>query len=367
MVTVMDNDAPGIIVEEAVTIEEGGTHLLPVRLAAQPSELVTVTLTGHAGTDLTLDPTSLTFTAADWQTPKPVMLSAGQDDEDYADETVGLHLAASGGGYAGVTSTTTVTIMDNDEDPGPLTVTIYDTQGLEDAGAIQLPIELNYPVDQFVTVQYASADKEAEAGVDYMTSRGIVIFAPGATRGMIEIKVTDDRLLEEDESFVVTLSNPRHAIIARQTGTGTILDNDGGAMTLRVEDVRVLEDEEKVRFRVMLSHAQHQPISAMYRTRDGTARAGEDYEASSGVVTLAPGAVEATITVPLLHGGLEWHEETFTVHLVSSEHAEIVKAVGVAMIQKSATVREEVLGAYAARFVRTSSVQIVEALGGRFR
>ncbi|MYD69089.1 MAG: hypothetical protein F4241_12150 [Rhodothermaceae bacterium] len=364
-VTITDDDTAGILVEQAVTMEEGSTHPLRVVLSAQPSGPVTVTLTGHAGTDLALERTSLTFTTADWQTPKPVMLTALEDDEDYVDETVGLHLAASGGGYAGVVATSTVTIMDNDERPA--TITIHDHQGLEDAGVLQLPIRLSRPVDQLVTVQYASADREAEAGLDYMTSRGIVIFAPGATRGMIEIKVTDDELLEEDESFVVTLSNPRQAIIARETGTGTILDNDGGAVTLRVEDAVVVDDEERVRFRVVLSHAQGQSISAVYRTRDGTARAGEDYEASSGVVTLIPGTMEAMITVPLLHGGQDRHEETFTVHLESSGHAEITKGVGVATIQESATVSEEVLDAYAARFVRTSSAEIVEALAERFR
>ncbi len=179
--------------------------------------------------------------------------------------------------------------------------------------------------------------------------------------------MTDDELPEENETFMVTLSKPRNAIIARETGTGTILDDDGASAILRVEDALVLEEEGMVRFRVLLSHPQRQMISAAYRTRDGTAKAGEDYEASSGVVTLVPGTVEAMIAVPLLKDGLDWREETFTVHLESSKHAEIAKAVGVATIQESTTVSEEVLEAYAARFVRTSGVQVVEALGERFR
>ncbi len=194
-----------------------------------------------------------------------------------------------------------------------------------------------------------------------------MIFDPGATRGVIEIEVIDDEFPEEHETFMVTLSKPRNAIIARETGTGTILDDDGASAILRVEDALVLEEDGMVRFRVMLSHPQRQMISAAYRTRDGTAKAGEDYEASSGVVTLAPGTVEAMIAVPLLKDGLDWREETFTVHLESSKHAEIAKAVGVATIQESTTVSEEVLEAYAARFVRTSGVQVVEALGERFR
>ncbi len=366
-VTITDNDAAGLVAPEVVQMEEGGTHPLLIRLSASPPGPVTLTFTGHAGTDLILNQTSLMFTAADWNTSKAVTLTAAEDDEDYADETVGLKVTASGGGYDGVTADITVTIMDNDERPGPLTITLYDEQALEHAEAIQLPIELSRPVDQVVIVQYASTAGTAETGLDYVTSRGIVIFDPGATRGVIEIEVIDDELPEEHETFMVTLSKPRNAIIARETGTGTILDDDGASAILRVEDALVLEEEGMVRFRVLLSHPQRQMISAAYRTRDGTAKAGEDYEASSGVVTLAPGTVEAMIAVPLLKDGLDWREETFTVHLESSKHAEIAKAVGVATIQESTTVNEEVLEAYAARFVRTSGVQVVEALGERFR
>ncbi len=366
-VTITDNDAPGLVALEVVQMEEGGTYPLLVRLSASPPGPVTLTFTGHAGTDLILNQPSLMFTSADWNTSKTVTLTAAEDDEDYADETVGLKVTASGGGYDGVTADIPVTIMDNDERPGPLTITLYDEQALEHAEAIQLPIELSRPVDQVVIVQYASTAGTAEAGLDYVTSRGIVIFDPGATRGVIEIEVIDDELPEEHETFMVTLSKPRNAIIARETGTGTILDDDGASAILRVEDALVLEEEGMVRFRVLLSHPQRQMISAAYRTRDGTAKAGEDYEASSGVVTLAPGTVEAMIAVPLLKDGLDWREETFTVHLESSKHAEIAKAVGVATIQESTTVSEEVLEAYAARFVRTSSVQVVEALGERFR
>ncbi len=366
-VTIEDNDVAGLLVEDQVQLEEGGTYQLMVHLSAQPLRPVTMTFTGHAGTDLTLDKPSLTFTAADWNTSKAVTLTAAEDDEDYADETVDLKVTASGGGYDGVTADITVTIMDNDERPGPLTITLYDEQVLEHVEAIQLPIELSRPVDQVVMVQYTSTAGTAEAGLDYMTSRGIVIFDPGATRGVIEIEVIDDELPEEHETFMVTLSKPRNAIIARETGTGTILDDDGASAILRVEDALVLEEEGMVRFRVLLSHPQRRMISAAYRTRDGTAKAGEDYEASSGVVTLAPGTVEAMIAVPLLKDGLDWREETFTVHLVSSKHAEIAKAVGVATIQESSAVSEKVFEAYAARFVRTSSVQVVEALGERFR
>ncbi len=164
-VTITDNDVAGLVAPEAVQMEEGGTtHPLMVRLSASPPGPVTLTFTGHAGTDLILNQPSLTFTAADWNTSKAVTLTAAEDDEDYADETVGLKVTASGGGYDGVTTDITVTIMDNDERPGPLTITLYDEQALEHAEAIQLPIELSRPVDQVVICAVCKHGRHGRGG-----------------------------------------------------------------------------------------------------------------------------------------------------------------------------------------------------------
>ena len=366
-VTIADNDATEIVAVTEVTMEEGEMYLLGVRLSAQPSGLVSVALTGHMGTQLTLEESLLTFTPTNWAIPQTVTLTALEDDNDFNTDRVELLLTASGGGYDNVTHLTTVTITDNDERSRPLSISIYDQRESEDAGMLRLQIELSQSTDQTVTVQYETTDVEAEAGVDYIASRGIVIFGPGATRGVITIDTIDDNILEEAERFEVTLSNPRNAVIARGTGTGTILDDDGGGASLRIDDALALEQEGEVRFRVLLSHPQSRKISALYRTQDGTARAGEDYEASSGVVMFLPGTTEALIAVSLLIDGLDWREETFTVHLVSSKQAEITKSVGLATIQETTTVGEGILEAYAARFVRTSSSQVVDALGERFR
>ncbi len=366
-VQIIDDDEPQIMALDKITIEEGGTHPLQVRLSAEPSGTVEVNFTGYVGTNLKLDQTLFTFTPTNWQTLQTVTLSAEEDNVDRPDDRIKLTLIASGGGYDGETHNTQVIIVDNDEPIAPLTISIYDNDGFEESGVLQLPIELNRPADHSVTVQYASSDGKAIAGDDYTASRGIVIFDPGAIRGVVEIQITVDDILEGPEDFTVMLSNPSHdAIIARPKGTGTILDDSGNA-SLRVGDAIVLEEDGMVRFQVSLSHPQRQMVSAEYRTQDGTAKAGEDYEAVSGIVTIAPGTLETVIAVPLLKDGLDWQEETFSVHLMSAKHAEIEKAVGVAIIQESTTANEEVLKAYTARFVRTASSQIAEALGDRFR
>ena len=53
---------------------DGATYT--VVLDSEPTGAVTVTIRGHAGTDLSLDKTVLTFTADDWDTPQTVKVTA---------------------------------------------------------------------------------------------------------------------------------------------------------------------------------------------------------------------------------------------------------------------------------------------------
>ena len=80
-----------------------------MKLATQP----TVTVSGHAGTDLTLDKTMLTFTVDSWDTAQTVTVKAGHDD-DAANDTATLTHTASGGDYAGIIADLPVTVTDDD-------------------------------------------------------------------------------------------------------------------------------------------------------------------------------------------------------------------------------------------------------------
>ena len=69
LVIVADNDTPGMTVTPStLDVNEGGDATYTVKLATQPAGEVTVTISGHAGTDLSLDKTSLTFTVVNWNT-----------------------------------------------------------------------------------------------------------------------------------------------------------------------------------------------------------------------------------------------------------------------------------------------------------
>ena len=122
-VTDNDNDAPpGVTVSTpalTVTEEDPTGARYTVVLNSEPTATVTVTVAGHAGTDVSLTPSSatLTFTPMNWGTAQTVTVTAG-DDADTANDTVTLtHSAAStDSDYQGITiAGVTVTVTDNDD------------------------------------------------------------------------------------------------------------------------------------------------------------------------------------------------------------------------------------------------------------
>ena len=84
-VTIFLQEKPGVILTPStLTVAEGGTADYTVELSSEPTADVTVDITG--GGDLTVNPNSLTFTSATWDTAKTVTVTAAQDD-DGADDT----------------------------------------------------------------------------------------------------------------------------------------------------------------------------------------------------------------------------------------------------------------------------------------
>jgi len=75
------------------------------------------------------------------------------------------------------------------------------------------------------TVNYATADGTATAGSDYTSTSGTLTFNNETTK-TISVPIIGDTLVEQDETFSLTLSNPVGATITTATATGTILNDD---------------------------------------------------------------------------------------------------------------------------------------------
>ncbi len=109
-VTVMDDDTPGLILTPAaLTLAEGASASYTVALATEPTGNVTVSIAGTG--DVTVDRSTLSFTARNWSAAQTVTLFAARD-EDVANDSATLAHHARGGDYSSVTGSVEVTVTD---------------------------------------------------------------------------------------------------------------------------------------------------------------------------------------------------------------------------------------------------------------
>lgn len=79
-----------------------------------------------------------------------------------------------------------------------------------------------------ITVDYATSDVTATAGEDYTATAGTLDFPEGTYSRTIRIPILDDAVVEGDETFSLTLSNPTGEVdlVAPSRATFTIADTD---------------------------------------------------------------------------------------------------------------------------------------------
>jgi glucose/arabinose dehydrogenase len=108
-----------VVSPASASVPEGGTNTFTIRLAKAPASDVVVEVGPEAGGDADLGgaPTTLTFTAADWDAPQTVTLSAAEDGDSLNGSAV---FAVSSTGLT--TKKVTATEADNDAPAAPVDV-----------------------------------------------------------------------------------------------------------------------------------------------------------------------------------------------------------------------------------------------------
>ena len=215
-VTITEDDTAGVTISESsLTIGEGGSADYTVVLDTQPTADVTVTVSGHAGTDIALSGTTLnadnelTFTSDNWDTLQTVTVTASEDDDAAADPQVFLAHAVTGTGeYASVTADDLeVTITEKDE---PVTVYFgkefhYTVEGA--SGGAGVGAMLSAPLQKEVTIPLmVLSESTADIGdytfVDFVSNPGLT-FAPGETFAHVFVKPIIDMEDEDAETVVL--------------------------------------------------------------------------------------------------------------------------------------------------------------------
>ena len=344
VVTEDDNEGPGVLVsKEALTVRETTPGTYTVQLRAEPSANVTVAITKNSGgdADLSVSPTSLTFTSGNWSTGQTVTVTArGDTDSSYGSASFTHTASSTDTGYAGLTASVVVTAYEVVTQTG--TVTEDDTTANTASGTVPG----GFPV--------GTTDTTLSAGFTY---------------GTFTIKA--------DRTWTYTLDNTRaatQALQAGQTATETYrLDNTaqtaefvititingaddgltlriapvaGNGVTIPSSDAQRGEIDEDaasgtVTLAVTLFAPSTGPVTVAYATADFSstdtavssssidpATAGADYTAASGTLTFAAGETRKTITVSISDDVNRERDELFKVGLSNATGGAVIATTG---------------------------------------
>ena len=107
---------------------------------------------------------------------------------------------------------------------------------------MRFTVTLSPPSTEAVTVSFATKEGTATPGDDYQPAHGTLTFAPESTAAQqIEVRLSDDAVDEDEETFILRLSDPRGAALAVASATATIVDDDQRAVTFEPTALTVPE------------------------------------------------------------------------------------------------------------------------------
>ena len=213
-------------------------------------------------------------------------------------------------------------------------------EGNSGTSTMSFVVTLSQASSKTITVGYTTTNGLAGAD-DFTPAVGTLTFAPGETSKTINVSILGDTLVELNENFVVSLSSPVNATLADGNAIGTIEndDVDSSPATLpkvTISDLAVVEknpgDHSHFMFQVTLDKASSETVTVNYQTADGTAVAGEDYDAAGGTITFTPGVTSQTIHFHI-HADTDIEpDETLTVSLSSPSGVTVARGTATGTI-----------------------------------
>ena len=286
-VTVTDDETVGLTLSTtALGVTEGDDAEYTVRLSTQPTAQVTVAITGHSGTDLTLDTTSLTFTTATWNTAQTVTVTAGEDDDGANDAATLLH-TASGGDYAGETASVAVTVTDDDDVGLTVSTTALGvTEGDDGEYTVRLATQPTSTVTVAITGQ---------AGTDLTLDATSLTFTTASWNTAQTVTVTageDDDGANDAATLLHTATGGDYAGETASVAV-TVTDDDDVGLTLSTTALGVAEGDDG-EYTVRLAT---QPTAQVTVAITGTASTDLSLDATSLTFTTASWNTAQTVTV----------------------------------------------------------------------
>ena len=252
-------------------------------------------------------------------------------DFDYEERTsYSITIASRDSGGLLATAEFTIQIEDEDDDP-IISFKKRNESVVENESSIVVEVIIDRQSVESLAVNYKTKDKTALAGKDYMATTGTLSWLPNDTSSKsITIPILNDTLPGEgNETFTIELSNPINGKLNDTTTLEVTVEDDNDSppeIRWASTTTTVAESVQEVTLKVTIDKLSAQPVIVNYTTQDGGAKAGEDFTASSGMLTWEPTAttLERTITISVTQDSLANEgDEIFSVQLSAPAQATI--------------------------------------------
>ena len=362
--TLGDDDERGVTVQPTELHMRPGEHKsYTVRLSSQPTATATVQVIVPAdrAADLTIEPATLTFTPAMWQTPQTVGVTASRASDAVASALrLDLEHAVSGGDYDQMPAEPVALSISDDATtdapqpdappppprpapprpapPPPPAVSISaDAATVEEGTPARFTVTRSRATANPLTVTVGVTERGSFIAGAPPTQVTIAAHARTAT---LLVATDDDSIDEPDGAVTATLAaGAGYALGGSASATVTITDNDA-APEFTVADVRAVESAGQLEFTVELSAVSGWQVTVAYATAGRTATEDEDYTATSGMLTFATGQPLAqTIAVAVTDDTLDETDETFALLLSGARQATL--AGGAATLAAMGTIEDD--------------------------
>lgn len=230
-VVILDNDAGFFFTNTVIQVLENATNAVITVVRTNPlTGTVSVNYATEdgsaiAGADYQAVTGTLVFTNG--ESVKSFLVPIVDDQLAEGDEFFTVSLSSPSPGSSLLDpSVQTVIIVDNDSG---IRFSSPTYSVLEDgARAVITVLRTNF-LASTVSVDYATEDGTATAGLDYVATSGTLVFTNGETSKTLEVLIIDDTLIEGDETVLLSLSNASAdaALVSPSAAVLTIIDQDG--------------------------------------------------------------------------------------------------------------------------------------------
>ena len=363
-VTVDDDEALELWARPATqTIEENGTGTIAVRLGTMPTGIVSVSLFSGDPGALSLPGRTLFFQQDEWDIEQTTT-ATGVDDRDLRDESVTVNIRATQGGYAGITTTVTVNVEDDDT---PSVVMTPQSHSLDEGGTAMVMVRLRTQPTGPVTVALSSDDTGAVTVSD--TSLSFTSSDYDTLQTVTVTAVEDDDGVNETGTLTGTASGANYEGLTNQVSV-TVTDDETAELIVSSNMLAFYEGNTST-FTVVLATEPTETVTVTLESDDSGAAtvdlASLSFTASNWdtpVTVTVTGEEDtdvfdetAAVTVVAAGGDYAGMRQVVAIEVTDDE------AVDVVVAPESLTVAEEMTGAFTVKLADQPTTTVTVTLG----